>query len=243
MVNATDIVTVLLLVNLCGDVSDSWSTCSEDHKCTNSQTCCGNFCVDGPKVCKIECQKKADCDHLGDAECSVDGFCECIEAPSCSNTSILYDGFQWIPCREDLDCEDAKCRNRTCVVSKDMPEKLPLNPALLAIVTIIGVLMFSCLFCCCLSRMKSERNSMKTRLAKGKLKLKARVESSDSDSAGKTTSLPLINAASHVVSSAPAEKNAMALGKDEEALISVVINGPGLPPIREEDEDDDTDKD
>lgn len=242
MVKATDIATLLLLVNLCGVVSDSWSTCSEDHKCPNSQTCCGNFCVDGPKVCKIECEKKEDCDHLGDAECS--GFCECIEASSCSNTSILNDKFLWNqPCKEDFDCsQNAKCRNRTCVVSKDMPEKLPLNPALLAIVTIIGVLMFSCLFCCCLSRMKSERNSMKTRLAKGKLKLKARVESSDSQCPGKTASLPLINAESHV-SSAPAEKNAMVLSKDEEALISVVINGPGLPPIREEDEDDDTDKD
>lgn len=240
--NATEIVAVFLLVNLCGVRLDSRTTCSEDHKCSNSQTCCGNFCVDGSKVCKIECQKQADCDILGDAKC-VDGFCECIEASSCANTSILHDGFQWNqPCREDFECsQNAKCRNRTCVVSKDIPEKLPLNPALLAIVTIIGVLMFSCLFCCCLSRMKSERNSMKTRVAKGKLK-KVRVESSENENTEKTASLPLIKSESHV-SPAAAEKNTITLDRDEETLISVVINGPGLPPIREEDEDDDTDKD
>lgn len=238
---ASEVVTVFLLVNLCGVRLDSRSTCSEDHKCSNSQICCGNFCVDDSKVCKIECQKQADCDSLGNAEC-VDGFCECIEASSCSNTSILHDGFRWNqPCKEDFDCtQNTKCRNRTCVVSKEKPERLPLNPALLAIVTIISVLMFSCLFCCCLSRMKSERNSMKTRVAKGKLK--ARVESSEGENGGKAASLPLINAGSHV-SSAAAEKNTMTLNKEEEELISVLINGPGLPPIREEDEDDDTDKD
>lgn len=237
-----EVAALFLLVIFSGVRLDSRSTCSEDHKCSNSETCCGNICVDGLKVCKLACHKQSDCDSLGIAKC-IDGFCECVEESSCSNSSILRDGFMWNqPCRVDFDCsQNAKCRNRTCDATKEIQEEMPLNPALLAIVTIIGVLMFSCLFCCCLSRMKSERNSMKTRVAKGKLK-KVHVQSSDSENAGKLASFPLLNAESHV-SSAAAEKNTMTLDKDEEALISVVMSRLGLPPIREEEEDDDTDKD
>jgi len=89
--------------------------------------------------------------------------------------------------------------------------------------------------------MKSERKSMKTRVAKGKLK-KVHVQSSDNEDAVKLASFPLLNAESHV-SSATAEKKTMILDKDEEALISVVMSGLALPPIREEDEFDDADKD
>ena len=245
MMKVIEVVALFLLVILSGVWLDSRSTCSEDHKCSKSETCCGNICGDGSKVCKLACQKKSDCDSLGRAKC-IDGFCECVEESSCSNTSILHDDrFMWNkPCTADVDCwENAnlKCRNRTCDATKEIQEEMPLNPALLAIVTIIGVLMFSCLFCCCLSRMKSERNSMKTRVAKGKLK-KVHVQSSDSENAGKFASFPLLNAESHA-SSAATEKNKKTLDKDEEALISVVMSGLGLPPIREEDEYDDTDKD
>lgn len=240
----TEAVALLLLVILSGDKLDSRSTCSEDKKCANSETCCGNICVDGSKVCKLACQKQSDCDSLGNAKC-VDGFCECVEESSCFNTSTLHDRFTWNqPCRVDVDCSqyaNSKCRNRTCVATEERQQEMPLNPALLAIVTIIGVLMFSCLFCCCLSRMTSERKSMKTRLAKGKLK-KVHVQSSDNDNAGKLASFPLLNAESHV-SSATAQKKTMTLDKDEEALISVVMSGLALPPIREEDEFDDADKD
>lgn len=240
----TEAVALLLLVILSGVKLDSRSTCSEDKKCANSETCCGNICVDGSKVCKLACQKQSDCDSLGNAKC-VDGFCECVEESSCFNTSTLHDRFTWNqPCRVDVDCSqyaNSKCRNRTCVATEERQQEMPLNPALLAIVTIIGVLMFSCLFCCCLSRMTSERKSMKTRLAKGKLK-KVHVQSSDNDNAGKLASFPLLNAESHV-SPATAQKKTMTLDKDEEALISVVMSGLALPPIREEDEFDDADKD
>ena len=234
-----------LLVILSGVKLDSRSTCSEDKKCSNSETCCGNICVDASKVCKLACQIQSDCaDRLGNAKC-VDGFCECVEESSCSNTSTLHDSFMWNQlCRVDVDCSqyaNSKCRNRTCAATKERQEEMPLNPALLAIVTIIGVLMFSCLFCCCLSRMKSERKSMKTRVAKGKLK-KVHIQSSDNDNPGKLASFPLLNAESHV-SSATAQKKTMTLDKDEEALISVVMSGLALPPIREEDEFDDADKD
>lgn len=236
----TEAIALLLLVILSGVKLDSRSTCSEDKKCANSETCCGNICVDGSKVCKLACQKQSDCDSLGNAKC-VDGFCECVEESSCFNTSE----FTWNqPCRVDVDCSqyaNSKCRNRTCVATEERQQKMPLNPALLAIVTIIGVLMFSCLFCCCLSRMTSERKSMKTRVAKGKLK-KVHVQSSDNDNAGKLASFPLLNAESHV-SPATAQKKTMTLDKDEEALISVVMSGLALPPIREEDEFDDADKD
>ena len=234
MVKIVEVLTLLLLVILSGVRLDSRSTCSEDKKCSNSQTCCGNICVDSSKVCKLACQ--TDCDRLKNAKC-IDGFCECDEETSCTNTST----FAWNqPCSADVDCsqnENSKCRKRTCVATK----KMPLNPALLAIVTIIGVLMFSCLFCCCLSRMKSERKSMKTRASKGKLK-KVHVQSSETEDAGKLASFPLLNAESHV-SSATAEKKTQTLDKDEEALISVVMSGLALPPIREEDEFDDADKD
>ena len=237
----TKVVALLLLVILSGVRLDSRSTCSEDKKCSNSETCCGNICVNGSQVCKLACQK--DCDSVGNAKC-VDGFCECVEETSCSNASTLHDSTWNQPCSVDVDCSqyaNSKCRNRTCFATEERQEKMPLNPALLAIVTIIGVLMFSCLFCCCLSRMKSERKSMKTRLAKGKLK-KVHVQSSDNEDAGKLASFPLLNAESHV-SSATAEKKTMTLDKDEEALISVVMSGLALPPIREEDEFDDADKD
>lgn len=239
-----EVAALLLLVISSGVRLDSRSTCSEDKKCSNSETCCGNICVDSSKVCKVACQKQSDCDSLGNAKC-IDGFCECVEELSCSNTSTLHERFTWNqPCSADVDCSqnaNSKCRNRTCVVTKERQEKMPLNPALLAIVAIIGVLMFSCLFCCCLSRMKSERKSMKTRVAKGKLK-KVHVQSNDNEDAVKLASFPLLNAESHV-SSATAEKKTMILDKDEEALISVVMSGLALPPIREEDEFDDADKD
>ena len=238
-----EVVALLLLVILSGVRLDSRSTCSEDKKCSNSETCCGNICVHGSKVCKLACQEQSDCESLGNTKC-INGFCECVEESSCSNTSTLLDGFTWNqPCKVDVDCSqnaNSKCRN-SCVATKDIQEEMPLNPALLAIVTIIGVLMFSCLFCCCLSRMKSERKSMQTRVAKGKLK-KIHVQSSDNEDAGKLASFPLLNAESHV-SSATAEKKTMSLDKDEEALISVVVSGLALPPIREEDEFDDADKD
>ena len=226
MMKVVEVLALFLLVILSGVRLESRSTCSEDKKCSNSETCCGNICV--------------DCDSLGSAKC-IDGFCECDEESSCTNTST----FTWNqPCSVDVDCSqnaNSNCRNRTCVATKERQEKMPLNPALLAIVTIIGVLLFSCLFCCCLSRMKSERKSMKTRVVKGKLK-KVHVQSSDNEDAGKLASFPLLNAESHV-SSATAEKKSLALDKDEEALISVVMSGLALPPIREEDEFDDADKD
>ena len=235
MMKAIEVTYFFLTLILCGVSLDSRSTCSEDRECSNSaETCCGGTCVDGSKVCKIECRKQADCDSLSNQNC-VDGFCECLPpSSSCSNTSIL-------PCRVDYDClENAKCRNRTCAVTKDERPDLPLNPALLAIVTIISVLMFSCLFCCCLSQMKSERNSMKTRVAKGKLKKVRQSCAEDEDAATNGASFPLLNVESQVSSTA-AEKNTMTLDKDEEALISAVLGGPALPPIREEDEGD-TDK-
>jgi len=89
--------------------------------------------------------------------------------------------------------------------------------------------------------MKSERKSMKSRVAKGKLR-KVHVQSSDNGEAGKLASFPLLDTESHV-SSAIAEKKTMNLDKDEEALISIVVSGLALPPIREEDEFDDADKD
>lgn len=240
-----EVVALLLLVTSSGVRLDSRSTCSENKKCSNSEICCGNICVDDSRVCKLACQKQSDCDSFGNTKC-IDGFCECVEESSCSNTSTLHDGFTWNqPCSVDVDCSqnaNSKCRNRTCVASKETQEEMPLNPALLAIVTIIGVLMFSCLFCCCLSRMKSERKSMKSRVAKGKLR-KVHVQSSDNGEAGgKLASFPLLDAESHV-SSAIAEKKTMNPDKDEEALISIVVSGLALPPIREEDEFDDADKD
>lgn len=244
MMKVIEVVALLLLVTLSGVRLDSRSTCSENKKCSNSEICCGNICVDDSRVCKLACQKQSDCDNLGNTKC-IDGFCECVEESSCANTSTLHDGFTWNqPCRVDVDCSqnaNSKCRNRTCVASKETQEEMPLNPALLAIVTIIGVLMFSCLFCCCLSRMKSERKSMKSRVAKGKLR-KVHVQSSDNGEAGKLASFPLLDTESHV-SSAIAEKKTMNLDKDEEALISIVVSGLALPPIREEDEFDDADKD
>lgn len=237
---AIKVTAFFLLLMLRGVRQDSLSTCSKDHKCPNSQTCCGNVCVDGLKVCKIECQKQADCDSLAGSQVCVDGFCECLPSSPCFNRSMLYDDHS---CAADFDCsERAKCRNRTCVVTKGKLEELPLNPALLAIVTIIGVLMFSCLFCCCLSRMKSERHSMKTRVAKGKLK-KVHHISEDAENAAKSASFPLVNAESQV-SSAKVGKNSMELDQEDEALISIVTGGPALPPIREEDEADvEADKD
>lgn len=81
---------------------------------------------------------------------------------------------------------------------------------------------------------------MKTRVAKGKLKKVRQSCAEDEDAATNGTSFPLLNVESQVSSTA-AEKNTMTLDKDEEALISAVLGGPALPPIREEDEGD-TDK-
>ena len=219
-----------LLSMVCEVALDSLPTSSEDHKCPNSQTCCGNVCVG---VRKIECQEQADCDNLADNLGCINGFCECLRSLPCFNRSMSHNDFEssW-RCVTDFECsKPAKCRNGSCVTN-NKPSKL--NPALLAIVTIIGVLIFSCLFCCCLSRMKSERRSMKTRVAKGKLK-RVHHLGEDADSAAKST---LVGAESEAF---PVKegKDSKELDAEDEALISIITGGPALAPIREEDEEDD----
>lgn len=235
-----------LLLILCGVKPVLGSTCSEDRKCPNSKACCGNICVALRKVCKVACRRHADCDGSRSERC-VEGFCECVSRSSCANETIWDEFGMNKSCEVDSEClrVNAQCRNQTCessyVVSTDesKPEELPLNPALLAIVTIIGVLMFSCLFCCCLSRMKSERNSMKSREAKGKLKSLGIAPTPVVDE----NSSPLLKGESQNASkdSTPVSensKNTVSRERDEEMLVSVVIE-TGLPPIREEDEEED----
>lgn len=242
-----------LLLILSGVESELGSTCSKNRKCPNSKTCCSVVCVAVRKVCKFRCREPADCDSSRSETCD-DGFCKCLSRSSCANDSIWDEFGMSKPCQVDADCIarlNAQCLNQTCenssVISTNdaKPEELPLNPALLAIVTIMGVLIFSFLFCCCLSRMKSERKSMKSREAKGKLKslgIEPRTIG-----VGTENSSPLIKAESQ---GAPSKNSTLASensrntsprDRDEEMLISVVIEN-GLPPIREEDEEDEEDE-
>lgn len=224
----------VLLSTVCEVRLGSLPSCFKEFKCPNSQTCCGNVCV-ASQVCKIECQEQADCDKLVDNHGCVAGFCECPPSSPCINISTIRDNESSPSCATDFNCTKlAKCRNWTCVTNDGHSKESPLNPALLAIVTIIGVLVFSCLFCCCLSRMKSERHSMKTRVAKGKLK-RVHHLGEDADSAAKSALVGVEGQASPVKDG----KDTKELDAEDEALISIVTGGPALAPIREEDEGDD----
>ena len=222
-------------------------TCSEERQCPYSRTCCGSFCI-AVRICKVACTKDDDCAVSRSGERCVDGFCECLSRSSCANESIRGKFGMSKSCEVDSDCSrsvmNASCVNQTCNSSLDTPTDetesvLPLNPALLAIVTIIGVLMFSCLFCCCLSKMKSDRKSMKSREAKGKLKSlgiePSRVENEKSS--------PLLEAESQGIpledrsSSGNPTNHSIRRERDGDMLISVVIE-TGLPPISEEDEEE-----
>ena len=221
-------------------------TCSEERQCSYSKTCCGSLCV---RICKVACRKHDNCTGSRSGERCVDGFCECLSRSSCANESIRGEFGMSKSCEVNSDCSRsvmfAQCVNQTCNSSVATPTDetessiLPLNPALLAIVTIIGVLMFSCLFCCCLSKMKSERKSMKSREAKGKLKSlgiePSRVENEKSS--------PLLKAERQ---DTPLEDKSLSRNptnhatrreRDGDMLISVVIE-TGLPPISEEDEEE-----
>lgn len=246
MMAAIEAATFGLLLFFSGAALNLGQSCSEDRKCPNAKTCCGNVCVVVRKVCKIACSEHADCDSLQSERCE-DGFCECVSPSSCANESIWNESGMNKPCEVDSEClrSNAQCLNQTCessyVVATDetKPEELPLNPALLAIVTIFGVLMFSCTFCCCLSRMKSERKSMKSREAKGKLKSLG----IEPTRFGNANSSPLLEAESQDAppNDKPVTENSknhlLPRKRDEEMLISVVIENE-LPPIREEEEEE-----
>lgn len=222
--------------------------CSQDREpCPNSETCCGVVCIPALRTCKLVCEKDEDCNDSRNETC-VDGFCDCLSGHSCANRFIEEESGKNKSCAVDSDCSrsNVQCRNQTCPghgvipTTKIKPEVLPLNPALLAIVTIISVLMFSCLFCCCLSRMKSERKSMKSREAKGKL----RSLGIEPSRAVNKNSCPPLKGKSQGTSSEDKSlsgnpKNQTVSGeRDEDLLISVVIETNGLPPICEEDEEE-----
>lgn len=217
-------------------------TCSEEHQCPHSKTCCGSLCI-AVRICKVVCRKHDECAGSRSGERCVDRFCECLSRSSCANESIRGMSKS---CEVDSDCWRfvMQCVNQTCNSSATPTDEtessiLPLNPALLAIVTIIGVLMFSCLFCCCLSKMKSERKSMKSREAKGKLKSlgiePSRVENEKSSPLLKAErqDTPLEDKS---LSGNPTNR-ATRRERDGDMLISVVIE-TGLPPISEEDEEE-----
>ena len=221
------------------------STCStKGLECPKSKICCDGHCVSSRKVCKVPCQELGDCDSSLNETCFfMDLYCKCSSSFSCNNL-----------CQTAPDClrSNAYC-NQTCEnlstfpTEGDRPEELPLNPALLAIVTIMGVLIFSFLFCCCLSRMKSERKSVQAREAKGKLKSLG-IERRTTEVIESENALPLIKAESQSAASArngilAAEtfKNTISRDKEKEMLISVVVES-GLPPIREEDEEGEQEK-
>lgn len=210
------------------------STCStKDLECPKSKICCDGHCVSSRKVCKVPCQELEDCDSSLNETCS-NGYCKCSSSFSCNNRSNAY-------------CNQT-CENLSTFPTKGTrPEELPLNPALLAIVTIMGVLIFSFLFCCCLSRMKSERKSIQAREAKGKLKSLG-IERRTTEVIESEIASPLIKAESQSAASArngilAAEtfKNTISRDKEKEMLISVVVES-GLPPIREEDEEGEQEK-
>ena len=214
------------------------STCStKGLECPKSKICCGDVCVTSQKVCKVPCQQLADCDSSLNETC-LDGYCKCFSS-SCNKL-----------CQTASDCSrtNAYC-NQTCEspsmspTENTRPEELPLNPALLAIVTIMGVLIFSFLFCCCLSRMKSERKSLQAREAKGKLKSLGIEPRTIEVIESETFASPLIKDESQSAASSrngilasETLKNTISHDKDKEMLISVVVES-GLPPIREEDEE------
>ena len=215
------------------------STCStKGPECPKSKICCV-VCVSSQKVCKVPCQELEDCDSSLNETCS-DGYCKCSSSFSCNNL-----------CQTAPDCSrsNAYC-NQTCEnlpTEGTRPEELPLNPALLAIVTIMGVLIFSFLFCCCLSRMKSERKSIQAREAKGKFKSLG-IERRTTEVIESENASPLIKAESQSAASSrngilasETFKNTISRDKEKEMLISVVVES-GLPPIREEDEEGEQEK-
>lgn len=227
-----------LLLTLSRARSGLYLNCSEVGKCANQKACCGPVCV-ALGNCNDECANDSDCTYGSRRVSCVGGYCECsLRYYSCNNESIVKGNGASKLCKSDSDCSrlNAQCRNETC--KTDVLN--PLNPALLAIVTIFGVLMFSCMFCCCLSRMKSERRSMKSREAKGKLKslgIEPALIANEKSS-------PLLKAKSQSTalqdiseSSENAKTNALSQQRDQSMLISVLIE-TGLPPINEEDEDE-----
>lgn len=225
----------VILLTLSRIRSDRDFNCSEVGKCATQKECCGSVCV-AVSNCNKECANDMDCNRLRSARC-VAGYCECSLGYFCHNESAIWDENRGLKlCEIDLDCTrlNARCRNETCK-SKVVN---PLNPALLAIVTIIGVLMFSCLFCCCLSKMKSERRSMKSREVKGKLKSlgiepsRVATENSSPLLKGKSQNTTLQDISEY---SEEAKSNVVSRQRNQHMLLSVVVEA-GLPPICEEDE-------
>ena len=246
METANDLVIFTSILYVCGARSQLGSPCSERQACTGSQVCCRGVCVDGLKVCKMECLKDSDCNNSRGQEC-VNNYCDCI-APSCLLASKK--DVKFVICVDDGNCYTGeKCRNRTCearaltiTTPKAKPQRLALNPALLAIVTIIGVLLFSFLFCCCLSKMKSERTSVKRREAKVKLKkdLRLPVCQLDNDNTVKPLLKPETQDSTDSFKKTEGttfEKNIVSSEKDRGSLLPTAVISCALSPIREEDEE------
>ena len=146
--------------------------CYSNEDCLVPRNCCDTSCPVRVS-CDPPCGKDADCDVQIEGEC-VDEKCNwtCVLGANCTGRFLPF-GRQK-PLEKSPLCDVSECasfcQNGTCIWGVRQPgsdkDSQELGPMLLAIVAVAALLIFGCLFYCCLNQMKSDRLSVKIRMAR-----------------------------------------------------------------------------